>query len=633
MILGRAGVLVRGSRSRTARLALGLCALVAVVYLPALRNGFVSWDDYKFVVENEAVTSAGGLCRIWSTAEMPPLFPNYPLVFTSFWLEHRLWGLQPAGYHATNVALHALNAVLVLLLMRAVGATVWVAGLTAALFAVHPMQVESVAWVAERKNVLSGLFYLLSFLLYLRHRSSGRWRWYGLSLLAFTCALLSKTATVMLPASLLLLERLSDGHWTRAAIARTVPMWILGIAAGALTLVVERASPTEAPPLLARPLVAAAALCFYMAKLIAPVGLLPIYPPWAVSAADPRWWLPAVGVAVAACMLLKWPPHWQVRWGLGHFACTLLPVLNLIPFGFSGYSYVADRFVYLACIGAFASAALALERLRRWRTARGFLSIAACAAVAVCGVLAWQQTERWHNSETLWTYVLAGNPSSYAAHASLGKVLLDGGRLDEAAAHLRTALVLQPNSWLAHLNLAMVLYRQRDFIGAEDHSRQVAAMAPDVADGHSNLGMALEVQGKLTAAEQAYREALRLAPSSAETRYNLANVLLAQGRAGEAVGELERCVTLKPEFVRARNNLAVALRRVGRRSEAVAQLEQAVRLDPSYATAHYNLGDMLLEIGRRDEAATHLRRVIELEPAFPGAREKLAGALGGSAQD
>ena len=612
-------------RTQTARLTLALAVLAVVVYLPALRDGFVSWDDYKFVVGNDALTSLPGLRRIWSSIELPASFPNYPLLFTIYWLEHHLWGLNPVGYHATNIVLHAVNTVLVFVLMRALGTTAWVGGLTAALFAVHPMQVESVVWVTERKNVLSGVFYLLAFLFYVRHRRSGRWHWYGLCLAAFVMALLSKTATMVLPASLLVFELVQERRTIVAVLVRVAPMVALGGAAALVTSIVESRGATPSLSLLTRLLLAPAALWFYVGKFIVPFPLLPIYPQWQVSAAAPSWWLPLLGTVGVAVVLWRWSPPALVRWGMGHFTCTLLPVHGLVSFGYMQFSFVGDRFVYVACIGLAVGLAVGLAHARRGRAAR-FVTVFVGAWVLVLAGLTWRQQAYWKDSETLWTYVVRGNPGSWAAHNNLAMTLMDDDRLDAAQEHLRAALRERPDYATGQVNMAMLLYRRGDFVGSEEYSRRALALVPKLADAHSNLGLALQAQGKVEDAEVEYREALRLFPDKAELHYNLANALLGRGRVTEAVAEFERALLLKPDLAQAHTNLAGALVGLGRSDEATVHLRQVVEFKPQDADARYNLGVALLRSGRTSEAIASLQAALQLRPQFPRAREKLAEA-------
>jgi protein O-mannosyl-transferase len=564
--------------------ALALGALVVAVYLPALRNGLVNWDDDIFVVDNAAVSTPAGLRRIWSTVELPEHFPNYPLAFTSYWLEYRLWGLDARGFHATNVVLHGVNTALVFLLMLALDATPWVAGVTAALFGVHPMQVESVAWVAERKNELSAVFFLAAFLAYVRHRTSGAWRWYAVSLLAFVCALLSKTAMVVLPVSILLAERFRIGRWSAGTVGRMVPMFLLAVIAGLLTLSAEN-RPLSAP-LAARPLLAASCLWFYVGKLLVPFGLLPVYPRFAVSPARVAHWLPLLGIVAAIALARRFVTEWQARWGLAHFVCVLLPVIGLRSFGFNEYSFVADRYVYIASIGFFLALALLLARWHR--RAGPAVTVLVCVALAGLIALTWRQIAVWRDSVTLWTAVLQGNPDAAVAHNNLGMALIEGGRLAEASSHLQAALTLTPNDPDTHNNLALAFYRQGNFQGAERQCRKAIALAPGAAGFHKNLGLALQAQGNVAAAEGEFRDAVRLEPLPAY-RYLLANVLLAQDRPAEALAEYEHVVHSAPTMVEARYNFGLALQRVGRVDEAAQQFEAALRIQPGYTPARVAL--------------------------------------------
>ena len=530
--------------------ALGLAALAWLVFLPALANDFVNWDDDVYVVDNDAVQAADGWRHIWSTLELPEHFPNYPVVFTSFWLEYRFWGLNPSGYHATNVVLHGVNAALVFWLALALGGTPWIASLTAVLFAVHPMQVESVAWITERKNVLSAFFGLAAFLAYLRHRTTNLWRWYLVSLGAFVCALLSKTALLVLPLSMLLADYFRAGRWSVGSVRRLAPLFVLGLAAGLLTVTVE--SRPASVPLLARPSLAAACLWFYAGKLVVPLGLSPVYPRWDVSLTQIRWWLPLIGVLVAAGLVYRWGRDPRQRWGLAHFACMLLPALGLRPYGFNEYSFVADRHVYLASVGLFLVLAIALDRLRA--VAGRQVQLLACLVGASLIGLTWKQIPLWRDPVTLWSKVLVGNPGALVARNNLGMALIDRGRLDEAAYELQAELALKPDDANVHNNLALVFYRKGDFRAAEYHCRQALVVEPGAAGFHKNLGLALQSQGQLAAAEAELRRALELQLDPGY-HYLLASLLIAEGRSSEAAAQLDAALQLRPDFTDARDML------------------------------------------------------------------------------
>jgi Flp pilus assembly protein TadD len=558
-----------------------LGALAALLYLPTLGSGFVTWDDDRLLLDNPAVARADGLEIIWTRAELPAGFPNYPLTFTSYWLERRAWGLDPAGYHAINLLLHGLATALVFLVVRALGLGPWAAAVSAALFAAHPLQVESVAWVAERKNVLSAVWYLAAFLAFLRHRATRSEAAYALALLCCAAALLSKTATLTLPLSLLLADRVLRGRWDPAALARVAPMLLLAAAAALLTMHAE--APAPPIPLPQRPLVAAAALWFYVGQLLAPAVLLPIYPRWAVDPAALRWWLPVAGVlAVAALLAVRRPPGLG-HWGIGHFAITLLPVLGLVPFGFTEFSLVADRHVYLASIGLFVVVALGLDWLHQ-RQAR----VATLLVVALVVVLA-ARTERqlavWRDGQSLWRYVLDTDPSSWLARNNLAMALIGNDRLAEAAPLLEEAVVLRPTYAEAHNNLALVRYRQADYAAAERHSRAAAGLKPYDPTFAKNLGLTLVAQGRADDAEREFRRAIAGAPAAAEVRLLLAQLLLDQGRTDEAVDELRAAVAARPDWNEARQQLAAALARgLGKRRHPLTRIPPGGREEPGDQT-------------------------------------------------
>ncbi len=591
---------------------------MVLAYLPVLRNGFVNWDDDIYVVNNDAVRAPDGLRHIWSTTELPEHFPNYPLVFTSYWLEYRVWGPVPAGYHVTNLALHAVNTALVFALVLALGASPWAAGVTAALFGLHPMQVESVAWVTERKNVLSTFFALLTLLAYLRYTQSGRRAAHLFAVAAFLCALLSKTAMVVLPLSLLLLDRFRDGRFTRASVYRVTPLLMLAALAGVATLGAESSPLTV--PLAERPLLAAACLWFYAGKLIVPWNLMPVYPRWDVSSAVGWWWLALVGLGAACFVAWRWVGDWRERWGLSFFVCMLLPVLGLRPYGFNEYSFVADRNVYLASVGLLLAVVLAVDR-RRAVLGR-VVSVVTAVAVACLIGLTVQQIAVWRDSVTLWTEVLSRNPGAVVAHSNLGLALIDAGRLDEAAAQLRSALAAAPDDPEAHTNLGLILYRRGDLQGAEAHCRHALAVRPGDAEFHKNLGVVLEGQGNYAGAEQEYRQALRLQDAAAY-HYRLANVLLATDNPQAALVEYRQALQGDPEMDAARHDIGRCFLELGRTGEAAAAFAVVVKRHPDWAEARYNFAFALRRLGRTDEAIHQLEAALQLRPEFAIAREEL----------
>jgi len=545
----RSDWIAQPSATRIARVV--LVALVFLAYLPVLSSDFVDWDDDTLLTHNPAVTSAQGLRHIWSTLELPASFPNYPLLFTSYWIEYRLWGSDPRGYHFTNLLLHMLNTFLVWRLARRLGASEWAAGVVAALFGLHPMQVESVAWVVERKNVLSATFYLAAFLAYLQHRETDRWDWYGLSLVTFAAAMLSKTASLTLPASLLLWERLRAGAWRRAALLRAVPLILVGSFGIITTIAVEPSH--VAIPWALRALLAAQCLVFYVMKLVAPIGLLPIYRSWDIEPAQIQWWLPLIGV-VGAAMVIARSREWLIRWGAGHFVCTLAPVLGLLPFGYHTFTFVADHYVYLACIGLFLPIALIVDR---WRAhAARLITTASVIVVAALGVLTWRQTLIWSDALTFWTHAADGNPTAWVTQVNLGQALIQRERFADAMAATTRALALRPDDPVALNNMGLALLRSDQATEAVVYLRRAVAVDALSAERRKNLAAALLANGQPADAEAELRAALAIQPDNVVSHYLLARALRRQGNASAAVTELEITLGLQPDFQPAVHALA-----------------------------------------------------------------------------
>lgn len=597
--------------------ALALGALAVAAYLPALSADFLNWDDDICVTQNAAVTAPDGLRRIWSTVELPAGFPNYPLVFTSYWLENRLWGLNPVAFHAGNALLHGVNTALASRLLLALGASPFVALGSALLFAVHPVQVESVAWVSERKNLMSATFDLLAFLAFLRFRvrpGFGRW---AATFLAFAAALLSKTTAVVLPLSMLAAVGFAERRWRRSDLAATVPLFALAGVAGLVTLGVE-ARPF-AVPVGDLPFHAAAALWFYVGKLLLPLFLLPLYPQWHITWADPTWWPPLLGL-VAAALLLYRDADWRVRWGAGHFVLLLLPYLGLRPYGFNTMSWVADHNVYLACLGFFLVALTVVERLRNLRPR--LVRTLAFAVPAALVALTLAQERVWTDSVSLWTAVLSRNPDAAVACNNLGHVLTDRGRPAAARPYLEKALALSPESPEVHNNLGRAAFLLGDLEGAEASTRRAVELNPDSEKYRRNLAAVLKRQGRLAEAEAA----LRAVPESsldAQGRFLLGQIALALGRRDEAQAAFRAALALDPAMHPARNELGRLLLAAGRDTEAAAEFGEIVRQSPQNVEARYNLSVALERLGRRDEAIGEIEAVLELRPDFDMARVRL----------
>jgi tetratricopeptide (TPR) repeat protein len=626
-----------------------LLALVAMS--PGVRNGFVHWDDVPYIRENPLLTRPDGLWRIWFTFDAPQY---YPLTFTSYWAEYQLWGPWPTGYFVSNLLLHAANSLLVFLVARTLGAGQRTAWLVGALFAVHPIQVSSVAWLAQRKNTLCGTFFFLTMLLYLRYCRGGGTAHYVASLLTFVAALLSKTAAVTLPVSLVLAEWLVLKRRGWAPARRVLPMLLLALGLGIVTVVFERAVSPAVVGVAPRPLAASAAVWAYVGKVLWPATLLALYPQWHVSATAIAWWLPTIGLMAAIV------GAWQARqwlgalpvWGLAHFLVTLLPTLGLVPFGYLLSAPIGDHFVYLALPGLLLALLGLVERLvGRWRNRAAWTPAVGAISAAILltlGAKTWQQVQIWHDGVRLWSHTLAHNPDCSLAHNNLGVALAGRGRVDEALSSYRESARLNPKFWtartnigialctlgrldeavaefrgmvedaprdaVAHFNLANTLVRKGQREEAFTEYAQAVRLNPTFSDAYASWGVALVEAGSTQEAINRLRTALSLDPEDALAHFNLGIVLAGQGRYEDAAAHYREALRIQPGSSLVYTNLGLALAAQGRWSEAVGCFRTALELDPRDALAHLNLGAAAAQAGRPQEAEAHFRATLEVEP-------------------
>jgi tetratricopeptide (TPR) repeat protein len=571
-----------------------LVGLTILAYTPAFRAGFV-WDDDDYVTRNPTLRSVAGLAAIWLEPGAVPQY--YPLTFTSLWLDYRLWGADPAGYHAVNILLHALNAFLlwrILEALRLPGA--WAAAL---LFALHPVHVESVAWVTERKNVLSGALYLGALLSYLRFADGAppvRTRWYAVSLVLFAAALLSKTVTCSLPAALCLILWWRRGSIRAADIVPLAPHFALGAVLAAVTIWMEKHHVGAAGidwhlSFAERVLIAGRALWFYAAKLAWPANLSFVYPRWQVALGWQALY-PIAAIAVIAAL-------WAMRSRIGRgplaavlfFAGSLVPALGFFDVFPMRYSFVADHYPYLASIGLIALAAACAATLLGG--AEGAARAALVGPAVALAVLTWNRAAVYSDAETLWRDTLAKNPGAWMAHNNLGLLLAGRGRADEAMAEYRAALVVKPDD---------------DF-------------------AYNNLGNAYASAGDMKNAEASFAAALEIAPGNPEARNNLGNVFAARREWKAAAEQYELALRSKPAYADAHNNLGNVLAVGGDDDGAVAHYREAVRIDPGYADAHHNLGVLLAARGEKTAAIAEVREALRLKPDYADARATLGRLL------
>jgi Tfp pilus assembly protein PilF len=543
-------------------LALVLAVVTFAAYQPTWRAGFV-WDDDDHLTANPAMTAHHGLKMIWSSLAVSRY---YPLTLTSFWIQRRLWGLNPLPYHLVNVALHATNGILIFFLLRRLRARA--AWLAATLWALHPVNVESVAWITELKNTQSGLFFFLSVWCFLRSEAgAARRRWYGLALLCGLAALLSKPSTVVLPLALLLCVWWERGSWRRADILRIAPFFILALGMSALT-VVEQRGPIQLAGtaewnlgMAERFVMAGKAVWFYASKTVWPARLTFVYPRWKLDAGSVWSWLPLAGLVVGGALLWLWRRQFWARagwFGCGFFVLSLLPVLGFFDVFYFRYSYVADHFQYLACIGLISLAVSTGTAIceRAGQRGRDWGMLAAAIVMLTLGLSTWGQARIYQDSETLWGDTLAKNPQCWMAHNNLGTVFLREGKVSGAIAHFDQALEIKPDDAEAHTNLGIALYQTGKREEAMEHFQQALRINPNKAEAHGNLGIALAQTGKIEEAIAHYERALRIKPDIVEVYSNLGNALARVGRLPEAIVQYEQALRIRPDFTLAQNALA-----------------------------------------------------------------------------
>jgi protein O-mannosyl-transferase len=619
-----------------------LIILAAVfTYLPSIRGGFIL-DDDLYLTRNNIVKASDGLYRFWCTLEAEDY---WPMTYTSFWIDWRLWGMNPTGYHVLNLVLHIVASLLIWLVLRrlSIPGAFW----AALIFALHPVNVESVAWISQRKNNLAMLFFLLSILWYLKFlkraprptfsrcpvaakqalatvhcpltTSSSFYTWYFLSLAAFVLAMLGKGSVAVLP--VLLLGIL---WWQRASISissllRIAPFFLVSVALTVLNLWTQTQNADTMHPTAAfieRLLGAGGVVWFYLFKALLPLNLVFIYPQWQIQAGNPLWWLPLAAVLAVTAVLWLYRNTWSrpLLFAWGFFCVSLVPVLGLTQVGFMKYSLVADHYQHIALIAAIAlaSAGLSVWHQQARATAQRAATIVAIAAVVALALLTWRQSGLYRDEITLYQDTLEKNPNCWLAHVNLAFELIKTGHPQEAIENCEQALRIKPDSPEAHNNLGLFL----DSVGrsqeAIEHFEKALRLKPDFAEAHVNFGSILVQAGRPADAIEHYRQALLLKPNDADVQNSLGSALLDTGRPAEAMDYFKKALQLNPDLPEARYNLGLTLLKTGRSEEAIEQFRQALRLKPDNLSACNNLAMAYAKTGQSTEAIAAARRALEI---------------------
>jgi Tfp pilus assembly protein PilF len=517
--------------------------------------------------------------------------------------------------------------------------------LAALVFAIHPVNVATVAWISEQKNTLSMLFYAVAILLYLKFDENDKWSWYALSLVAFLLAALAKSAVVMLPVVLLGCVWWQRGRVGWKDLVYSVPFFVVSLALALVTIWFQHyraleQSTVRTAGFLLRLATAGWVPWFYLGKALLPVDLAMMYPQWDVDAS--RWISYLPGMILIACLALFW---WKretwgrpLFFGLGYFVVTLFPVLGFFDQGFYRYSLVADHWQYYSIIGVIALVVGTGEATvrRLGGPGRPVGVLASVVVLVALGMAAWRRDYVYATEETLWRDTLAKSPRCWVAHNNLGAFLAQTGPIEEAIAHLQQALQIKPDYPEPHYNWALALERAGKAQEAIRQYEQALQMKPDYTKAHYNLGLALWGMGRVDDAIAHYEQALRIEPDCVEAHNNLAVALWQTGKIEEAIRHYELAVQIQPDFAEAQNSLGLALRQVGRTRQAIEHWEQALKTKPDFADACNNLAWPLATLpptegGNPTRAVALAERACELtEMTDPAYLDTLAAAYAAS---
>ncbi len=595
------------SRWRATVICLVLAVMTFAVFGQTAQQRFVNFDDGDYVFNNPVVAQGFSLKGfVWAFTHF--YAANwFPLTWLSHMLDCQLYGMHPGGHHLTNVLLHAGTAIALFLALRRMTGADWRSAFVAAVFAIHPLRAESVAWVSERKDVLSGLFFMLTLLAYARYVENDavqnqksniknqKWRWYCLALLLFILGLMSKPMLVTLPVVLLLLDYwpLRRTRLPANLLLEKLPFLALSVISGVVTLLAQSKAlgSFESFPLPLRLEAALLSCKVYLVQMIYPAGLAAYYP------FPPQ--VPARQAAVAGILLLvisaiAWGERRKRPWllmGWLWYLVMLLPVLGLVQVGGQAH---ADRYTYLPQIGIYVAVTwLAADLAAKWLVGRMALGGLMAGVLVILMVCAWKQTAYWKDSETLWRHALACTSGNTLAYVNLGHELYEQGRLDDAISLYRKGLEAQPNN--------------RQF--------------------HNNLANALREKGLLDEAIVHYQKAVTIAPGSAEAQFNLGKALGLKGKPEEAIARYEIALQIDPDFLPARVSLANALLQQGKADLAATHFQRALEIRPNDAGLQLNLGLCFFQMGRMEEAKLHYEKALEIAPANPGIQNNLAWLL------
>jgi Flp pilus assembly protein TadD len=621
-------------RSSSLRLFLAAALLVALVLLTFGRittHAWLDYDDLYHVIDNPHLRpiDAHTLPFFWRS-QYGNLY--VPVAYTVFaaetWATMRLTGnadidaLSPVLFHALDISLHALAAVLILLILRRLGASLSAAVLSAALFALHPLQVESVAWISETRGLLAGVFSLLAILAYLRWAEHKSAHFYVVATVLCALAMLSKPSAVMLPMVVAVLDIWKRSQW--ASTARALTPWLaMSVAVVLITRALQPGTDIrEAAPLWARPLIAGDALTFYIGKLFWPFAMTPDYGRTPAAALAQWWtyiaWIIPLALGTAAAIWARRNPRGRIALvSMGIIGASLLPVLGLATFDHQSISTVADRYMYMAMLGVALFAAMSLSS-----TGRAVQALGWCVVLAL-GIRAADQSAIWHDNLALWSHSARVSPRSITTLNNHGRALEKAGRSGEAITAYRELLDIQPDNWLAVSNLAFAELNAGHLEPARILFERVVPHATADARTHIGHGLLLSRLGRTPEAAASFRRAVEIDPRNPDAHANLGLALAQSGDAESAMREYTTALRLRPNFPIALHNLGLLLSDLGRLTESADALTRAAALDASQPATWFRLGDVLARLGKLDDAIAAYQRTLSLAPTDANAANNL----------
>jgi tetratricopeptide (TPR) repeat protein len=622
-----------------------LIILTLAVYWQVQTHDFVNFDDDLYVVKNPHIKNGITYESInWAFTTLST--GNWhPLTWLSHMLDVQFFGINPRGHHLINLLFHIVNTLLLFSVFKKMTGDILRSGFIAALFALHPMHVESVAWIAERKDVLSTFFWMLTILSYIHYVKNQNLSRYLLLILFFTLGLMAKPMLVTLPFVLLLLDYWPQGRLrlmrsdrqkkakqSNSAVhllLEKTPLFLLTAASSIVTFTVQKqgrnVASFEAVPFLTRAANAIVAYIDYIEKMFWPSNLAVLYP---YPSSVPIWKIAfssAILIAISLMVLryVKQRPYLIIGW-LWYLG-TLVPVIGLVQVG---NQYMADRYSYIPYIGLFIMIAWGVPGLlKQWRYKKIGTTIVATIILAILMTTTFLQVKHWKNSITLFSYTLSVTTNNFLSHNNLGTALAEQGHIDEAIDHWLEAIHIKSDYETPYNNLGLAYEKQGRIEEAIQNYVKALRINPDYELAHFNLGNVYFKQRRFEEAIQQYREAIRINPEYVNAYYGLSNALSEIGRVEEAIDQLTKVVMIEPNFPAAHNNLGNALRMQGRLDEAIEHYSRAIRIDNNYADAHNNLGIALIQKGKIELAIIQFQKALEIDPGFTFARNNLRKAL------